>query len=135
MLNTVLFLLSISVFVRGRAKSRNHLQGLNDMHMKENKMRDVLHISRAWLIAALALFASATLAGADDALYADVPPEDAVFVRWLGYDDIPADARQIYGSELPSDAVKGDAYTAISAASLDGATPVSYTHLTLPTKA
>lgn len=76
---------------------------------------------------------AAPSAQAQDALYPDPPPPDAVFVRWLGTPAEGEAVRRFMGVEIPAGTVEEAAYAAVSASLLDGANPGSfYTVLSSP---
>ena len=75
----------------------------------------------------LALAACATTAlGDDSALYAEALPDDAVFVRALSPDGPDALAVALGGRTLHLDPNEAGAYSAVSAAHLDGIRPGSF---------
>ena len=75
-------------------------------------------LNRANAVICAGLLAT-TSAAAQDSLYPEAPPDDAVFVRWLGSDD--ATSVPVFGQELRAEPEFGTAYIAISASELSGA--------------
>ena len=84
---------------------------------------------RATVLALTAL--TATAAQSDTGLYGKAPPEDAVFVRWIG-DDAPW-SQPVWGRDLRAQDLPSATYVAISASALNGAEPGTY-YSVVPTK-